>query len=827
MNNMANLLSVKANPPCFMKSMRYSLPRNPLYLLCLVMAAQPCLADSASHTLRASPLLQDWTNTNLITVNNDWSQVPSIMGYLGDYTTASPVNVDPRTLLSMNNTTVSVIAQGTATSSAGAVYELQSGNPTVALHASGTADAPYLVFHLDTSLCAGVKVSYTLREMDNDNAPNMVDLQFRVGNSGDWTSVPGGFVTFGASSNEVFTINANLPPAAANRSQLQVRVITTNATGSDTMIGVDDIEIRETGLPLVVTSPATTIRAYTADLKGSVEAVGGPLNVWFEYTTDPGFSSGKFTTSVQTVPSGAASVEITTGITGLLAEKIYYYRILASNTAGSSAGEVMSFQSSYPTASDIWFDANTGLASAGELYRPMPGVINNAGRITFKAYATVGTGGITAANDILLMSDSSGEMRVIGQEGVLSPHGGSLSGLFNNLVITPNGCSVSLERFAGTVSSKDHGYVVSEDGLGLGLLSCEGDAAECGGLFINQVTRHAMDHAERIYFTGSLSGVPFSKNSGVWCDAAGSLGVIAKEGQNITTITGDSAWLGNVSPTVSAAGDGAAFITLLQNNPDNIKQKTQVAANAALLSATTEGLELIARKGHFLAGVGKINTFSSVSRGSAGDHAFISLLALSKVAPLVAATNDQVLLAELAGQFHVIARENSTELLPGLKPARFGSFYMTSSGGVIFQAWVAGSGVTTANDSLVCRWDAASGVTVLAREGMAAPGTGVNYGIFQVLSVSPAGAVALQSTVSSGIALMRTLPGAEMELVVRTGTPLHFQGADRGILSLGISQTSAGTGGGGGGLGAAINDEGAVFTVLSLGNQDYVARVYR
>jgi hypothetical protein len=48
------------------------------------------------------------------------------------------------------------------------------------------------------------------------------------------------------------------------------------------------------------------------------------------------------------------------------------------------------------------------------------------------------------------------------------------------------------------VSSKDYGYLVFEDGLGLDLLSCEGDAAECGGLFINQVTRHAMDHAERI-----------------------------------------------------------------------------------------------------------------------------------------------------------------------------------------------------------------------------------------------------------------------------------------------------------------------------------------
>jgi hypothetical protein len=72
---------------------------------------------------------------------------------------------------------------------------------------------------------------------------------------------------------------------------------------------------------------------------------------------------------------------------------------------------------------------------------------------------------------------------------------------------------------------------------------------------------------------------------------------------------------------------------------------------------------------------------------------------------------------------------------------------------------------------------------------------------------------------------MRAMLGAEMGLVVRTGTNLIFQGSPRGILSLGINQTGVGMGGGGG-LGAAINNEGAVFTVLSLANQDYAAHVY-
>jgi hypothetical protein len=101
-----------------------------------------------------------------------------------------------------------------------------------------------------------------------------------------------------------------------------------------------------------------------------------------------------------------------------------------------------------------------------------------------------------------------------------------------------------------------------------------------------------------------LSAVPFSKNTCVWCDASGCLSVIAKEGQNLAAITSDLSWLGNVIPMVSASGDGSSFIALLQNNPDDSKQKTLVAANVALLSANTEGLEVVARIRSGLSGCG-------------------------------------------------------------------------------------------------------------------------------------------------------------------------------------------------------------------------------
>src|SRR5215213_9334870 len=52
----------------------------------------------ASGAYQVLPFSQNWTNTGLITANDDWSLVPGIEGFLGqDITTGT--GVDPRTLL--------------------------------------------------------------------------------------------------------------------------------------------------------------------------------------------------------------------------------------------------------------------------------------------------------------------------------------------------------------------------------------------------------------------------------------------------------------------------------------------------------------------------------------------------------------------------------------------------------------------------------------------------------------------------------------------------------------------------------------------------------
>lgn len=206
-------------------------------------------ATNAPQTL---PFSQNWTNTNLITANDDWSGVPGIIGYLGDIAATSNTNVDPRTLLADYSTVsaVDVIANQTNpdTQTTGGVAEFEIANPVVALQGSGTADAPHIVIHLNTTGRSNIRFVTNIRDVDGstDDAVQQVDVQYRVGGTGDYVSVPGGYIadaTTANSATQVTPLNLTLPANANNQSLLQIRVMTTNAVGSDEWVGIDDISV--------------------------------------------------------------------------------------------------------------------------------------------------------------------------------------------------------------------------------------------------------------------------------------------------------------------------------------------------------------------------------------------------------------------------------------------------------------------------------------------------------------------------------------------------------------------------------------------------------
>ena len=254
--------------------------------------------ESATNTPQALPFSQNWTNVGLITANDDWSGVPGIVGFLGNYDAASPTNIDPRGLLAPFVTNdVDVIANQTNpdTLTNGGVAEFDTiANPVVALNGSGTADAPHIIIYVNTTGLGSIQFACNIRDIDAslDNSAQQVDVQYRVGGSGDYVSVPGGYVadaSAGPTATMTTPLSLTLPAAANNQSQVEIRVMTTNAGGNDEWVGVDDISV--TGSPAVaVDAPQDLNGDGKSDYVVVRNVGGGPTGQirWFYNTTGTG-----------------------------------------------------------------------------------------------------------------------------------------------------------------------------------------------------------------------------------------------------------------------------------------------------------------------------------------------------------------------------------------------------------------------------------------------------------------------------------------------------------------------------------------------------------
>lgn len=284
-------------------------------LLILVNGSGRVTAAPDDNTFQTIPFSQDWSNPGQITTNDDWSGVPGILGYLGDYTASSPTGVDPQTLISdYSSTAIDVIANQTLpnTLSNGGVAEFDLTDDVVALNGSGAADAPYLLIHLDTTGDTNIQVSYNLRDLDGsaDNAIQQVALHYRVGGSGSYTNIPSAYVsdaTTGPSLATLVTpVTVTLPVDAENQPQVYLRIMTTNAVGSDEWVGIDDISI----IIGSASDSAPTVDSTTPADSATNVALASNVTVTFseDVTLDSGWyditcgSSGTHTASVSGGP---------------------------------------------------------------------------------------------------------------------------------------------------------------------------------------------------------------------------------------------------------------------------------------------------------------------------------------------------------------------------------------------------------------------------------------------------------------------------------------------------------------------------------------------
>ncbi len=104
-------------------------------------------------------------------------------------------DVDPQTVINDDMIIPDVNANETnVNETIGGVLEMHIADPTIALQGSATADAPYLLLHMDATGRQNVTLSFNARELDISGATQQIAVQYRIGNSGSYTNLPAGYI---------------------------------------------------------------------------------------------------------------------------------------------------------------------------------------------------------------------------------------------------------------------------------------------------------------------------------------------------------------------------------------------------------------------------------------------------------------------------------------------------------------------------------------------------------------------------------------------------------------------------------------------------------
>lgn len=120
------------------------------------------------------------------------------------------------------------------------------------------------------------------------------------------------------------------------------RLVATNATG--TSVGGDQT-FTTTGAPGVRTGAATSIAQTTATLTAAVDSRGHSTTWYFQYGTTPAYG---LRTSTHSQGAGAGAHSVAEAISGLTAGTVYHFRVVATNSVGTTLGADVAFTTAGP-----------------------------------------------------------------------------------------------------------------------------------------------------------------------------------------------------------------------------------------------------------------------------------------------------------------------------------------------------------------------------------------------------------------------------------------------------------------------------------------------
>jgi len=236
------------------------------------------------------------------------------------------------------NNTISLSGVGCFGAVGNKIYALggsQGGNTRLDTVIEGTInpsaiDVPSATTGVATSVTSN---SATLNGTVNPNGDSTT-YYFEYG-----TTVSYGSTTTSASAGSGRTdvsVNADVSSLTPNATY-HFRVVATNSVG--TTYGADQ-SFTTIDAPSATTEPATLVTSNSATLNGTVNPNGDSTTYYFEYGTTTSYGT---TTTSMSAGSGTTDVSVNADISSLSSNTSYHYRIVATNSAGTTYGSDKSF----------------------------------------------------------------------------------------------------------------------------------------------------------------------------------------------------------------------------------------------------------------------------------------------------------------------------------------------------------------------------------------------------------------------------------------------------------------------------------------------------
>ena len=399
--------------------------------------------------------------------------------------------------------------------------------------------------------------------------------------------------------------SAGISSLAANTAY-HYRLVATNSAGTsygDDKMFVTDVSADQ---PTVTTGSASSVTASSATLNGTVNPNGTSTTYYFQYGTTTSYG---LTTKSTSAGSGTGNVSSSAGISSLAANTAYHYRLVATNSAGTSYGDDKMFvtdvsadqptvttgSASSVTASSATLNGTVNPNGTSTTYYFQYGTTTSYGLTTKSTSAGSGTGNVSssagisslAANtayhyrlvatnsagtsygdDKMFVTDASADQPTVttGSASSVTASSATLSGTVN-----PNGASTTYYFQYGTTTSYGSTTTSTSAGSGSSNVSAIGPVS---GLICNTTYHYRLvatnsagtnNGSDKTFTTSDCPADPPTVTTGsatsVTADTATLNGTVNPNGSSTTYYFqyGKTLAYGTTTPSTNAGAGSSAL----------------------------------------------------------------------------------------------------------------------------------------------------------------------------------------------------------------------------------------------------------------------------